>query len=96
MALHLNALVQLLGQAHSLLGGEIEGLGGLLLHGTGGKGNGSFLDPLALFHLVHHIGAALQIRQDPIQFLLAADARLAVLSVVAAVIFGGQRLLGAL
>ena len=89
MALHLHALIKLLGQAHGLLGGEVQRLGGLLLQGTGGKGKRRLLAPLTVLHFTHHIGGVIKILQYLIQLLLLVDGDLPVLVTVK---FGCKRL----
>ena len=53
------ALIQLLVQAHSLLGFEGEAGGGILLHGTGCVGQVGLATLLFLLHLQDGIGSAL-------------------------------------
>ena len=86
-----HAFIELLRQTHGFLGGKIQGFGGFLLQGAGGKGNRRRLGPLSPFHLVHHIRFSLQFFQNPVQVLLFADADLSLLISVEP---GPQRLFG--
>ena len=73
MPFDLHALVQLLGQAHGLLGGKIEVLGRLLLQRAGGEGDGRFFYSLPLLYVLHPVGSSFQLSQNSVQLLFAAD-----------------------
>ena len=74
LPLYVHALVELLGQAHGLLGGEVQGPAGLLLEGGCGKGQGRLLVPLSLLHLPDGVFRAFQGSHDPVGLLLAGYA----------------------
>ena len=54
MSLYINALIELLGETHGLLGGEVQRLGRLLLQGTRRKRKRRFLCPLSVFNIRHN------------------------------------------
>ena len=60
----IHAFIELLGDPHGLGRGEVQRLGSLLLQGTGGKGNGHLLGPLALLYFFHTIPGVFQVCQD--------------------------------
>ena len=88
-SLNVNALIKLLRQTHGLLGGKIQGLGSLLLQGTGGKRQGSILNSFPLLYLGDLELLIFQILKDGIHLCLVMDIHLLVCSVE----FGFQRLL---
>ena len=64
LSLDIHALVQLLGDPHGLLSGEIQHLGGFLLQGTGGERNRRLLAAFSVLYIFHHIILSLQLGQD--------------------------------
>ena len=98
LALYLDALVELLGDPHGLLGGEVEDLAGLLLERGGREGQGLFPGPLGPADLPDGEGSSLQSPGDPQGILLFFQVdpdRLTVLPDLA-VIMGRQGLFAAL
>ncbi len=61
VSLYLHALVELLGQAHSLLSGKVQCLGSLLLQSTGSKRQRRFLAPLAVLYLADSVDPMFQV-----------------------------------
>ena len=65
LSLDLDALVELLGDPHGLLGGEVQDAAGLLLEGGGRKRKGGLARPFGPLHFADGEGRTIQAVHDP-------------------------------